>query len=395
MRNFKRKMKSSLFYHIANIISLIFVIISLILAFLLYSKRKELFAINEEMVSSISKIAIVLSDGSGTLYSCNLPANGIKDFQVLDANLKKVEKQARDVVRQKNNMGKVLAAISTNLRLPVNFPAKQLQSLKTYQKSADELVKFSKKVNDRNDSLINYFVNIANSAQQPIENETAFKLANKNLQGYSETLNKLIENIKEINNELNSTKKQLVNNNDKIKKIEQGLLQVPDSSEKEVQSLIAEYEKQLEVLQKENADLTDSINKHQVSVDSEVPDQVEAMHPDKKQEYKNKLKEIKSKLYLKLSGKILKYDKKWGFAIIDIGKFNRVNFTIDGKKETAIVPLSVNKEMYVSRGNKFIAKVNVSKVVDQYAVVNLISPSDSIIKPGDKVFFPVKNTLLP
>jgi DNA repair exonuclease SbcCD ATPase subunit len=390
MRNFKLKMKSSLFYQIINIISLAFVIISLILAFLLYNRRKDLLEINNKMTSAISKITVTLDSGSGATYSNKLPVNGMKDVQALVANLKNAEKQAQSLVTQKNNMGKALAAISTNLQLPVNFTTKQFQSLKTYRKTVDSLVQFSKKVNDRNNSLIDCFVNIANVIQDPIENEAAFKSANKNLQGDSEALNKLIENVKLVSNELNSAKKQLINNNSKIKKLEQGLLDTPNSSGKEVQSLIAEYEKQLEELQKENADLTNSINENQTLTSSRTVEQIETMHPNKKREYENKLKAIKSRLYLKLSGKVLKYDKKWGFAIIDLGKFNKVDFSIDGKKEAVTVALPLNKEMYVSRGNEFIAKVNISKVVDKYAVVNLISPSDSVIQPGDKVFFPVK-----
>ena len=115
------------------------------------------------------------------------------------------------------------------------------------------------------------------------------------------------------------------------------------------------------------------------------------MHPDKKLEYEKKLQKIRSSLYLKLTGKVLKYDKKWGFAIINLGKINKVDFKINGRKEAITVALPLNKEMYVSRGNKFIAKVNVVKVVDKYAVVNLVTPSVEVIQPGDAVFFPIQS----
>ena len=387
----KLKIKSPLFYRIINIVSLILVIVSLILAFILHGKRKELFEINEKTVSAIRKITIILDSGSGTSYSRMLPANGTKDFQVLTASIKKTEKQALDIIRQRNNMGKALAAISTNLQLPVSFTAKQFQTLKTYQKSADELVQFSEQVNERNDSLINCVVNIAEEIEQPLKDETAFKEANKSLQGYSETLNNLTENIMTVSSELNIAKKQLIKNDKMFKKLEKGIaggLATSDTSFQEHQSLIAEYEKQLEELQKENADLADSINDQQDNKDFAA--QFEKMHPDKKQEYEEKLQEIKSNLYLKLIGKVLKYDKKWGFAIIDLGKFNNVDFIIDGRKETVTVALPLNKEMFVSRNNKFIAKVNVVKVVDKYAVVNLVTPSKEVIQSGDTVFFPIQ-----
>ena len=381
-------MKSSSFYRIINIFSLIFVIISLVFAFLLYGKRKDLFDLNEKMTSAISKITLILDSGSGTAYSRNLPASGSKDFQAFSASLRRAEKQAQDIIKQRNSMGKTLITVSDNLQLPAVFTSKQLQSVKTYQKSADELIEYSKLVNDRNDSLINSFVDIASAIHVPLEDESVFKSANKNLKGYSDDLNKLTENIIVFGDDLNKAKKQLAKNDNQIKKFEKELLLVSKSSPKEVSTLIAEYEKQLEDLQKENSGLTDTISKHETSTSSGA-EELDAMHPDKRLEYENKLKEIKSELYLKLTGKVLKYDKKWGFAIIDIGKYNRVDFTIDDKNETATVALPLNKEMYVSRENKFIAKVNIVKVVDKYAVVNLEFPSDGIVQPGDRVFFPI------
>jgi len=387
----KLNMKSPLLYRVINVISLILVIISLILAFLLYGKRKELSESNPKMVSAISNIAVILDRGSGTLYSRNLYANSTKGLQVLGANLKKAEKQARDIIKQRNNMGKTLAVIATKLQLPAKFTEKQFQSVKTYQKSADDLVQYSEQVNDRNNFFVDYFVKIADEIQQPLEDKSAFVSANKNLKGYSETLNKLTQNIKIVNSELNSAKEQFNESDSKLKKIEDKLLNMPSSaSGKEYKTLITEYEKQLEELQKKNADLTNSISKHQVSGSSgEALNPLEKMHPDKRLEYENKLKDIESGLYVKLTGKVLKYDKKWGFAIIDIGKNNNIDFTIDGREETATVALPLNKEMFVSRENKFIAKVNVIKVVDNYAVVNLSSPSDAVIQTGDTVFFPI------
>ena len=389
MKFFKLKMKSSSFYRIINILSLIFVIISLVFAFLLYGKRKELFDLNGKMVSTISKIAVILDNGSGTAYSKNMPGKGTKDFQALSNNLMRIEKQALDIIKQRNSMGKTLITLSENLELPAVFTPKQFQSVKEYQKSADDLVQYSKQVNERNDLLINSFINIANAIQVPLENEAAFKAANKNLHGYSDELDKLAENIIVFDDELNKTKKQFSKNAEQIKKLEKELLFATESSPEEVSTLITEYENQLEDLQKENSDLVDSIGKNQVSESSDFAEQLEAMHPDKRLEYENKLKEIKSELYLKLTGKVLKYDKKWGFAIINIGKYNEVDFTIDDNKKTATVALPINKEMYVSRENKFIAKVNVVKVVDKYAVVNLEFPPDGTIQAGDTVFFPI------
>lgn len=382
-------MSSSLFYRIINIVSLLFVIFSLILAFLLYGKRKELFENNEKMISAFTRITLILNSGSGAVPSGNLPLSSTKKNQIIASNLLKAEKQARDIIKQRNNMGKALASISSNLQLPVNFTAKQLQSVKTSQKSIDELAELTKQVNDRNDSLTGYFIKIAEAAKQPLGDGAAFISANKSLQGYSDTLNTLTETVQVNSDELQSAKKLFLSHDKKIKKLEKELISSSGSANPEFKSLIAEYEKQLEELQSENSKLSDSINQQNTSVQN-VAEQIEEMLPDKKLAYERKLKEIKSGLYLKLTGKVLKYDKKWGFAIIDLGKFNKVDFTIDGKDKTATVALPLDKKMYVSRGNKFIAKVNVIKVVDKYAVVNLSSPPDGIIQPGDTVFFPVQ-----
>jgi hypothetical protein len=88
---------------------------------------------------------------------------------------------------------------------------------------------------------------------------------------------------------------------------------------------------------------------------------------------------------------VLKYDKKWGFAIINLGKSNNLKYKIGKQEKSAVVPLPIGKEMYVSRNNKFIAKVKITKVFDKYATVNLESPPDADIKPGDSVFFPAES----
>ena len=387
MNLFKINMKSPLFYRIINILSLILVIISLVMAFLLYEKRQKLAKNNEKIISSLHKVSIILDSGTGTLKSDKSLTNNTESLGV---DILRIEKQVRGIIKQRNNSAKAMVAISSNLQLPTKYTKKQFQSTETYQKTEDEVVKFAEKINDRNNLLTDCFVRISNDIQQPIDDEEAFITANKNLEGYSDALSNLIENVKVVADELSNSKKSLITNDSKIKKLEKELLSVSDSSGGEFKSLIAEYEKQLEELQKTNSELTKTISIKQQPVSIMSSAQIETMHPDKKTEYEKKIKEIKSQLYLKLTGKILKYDKKWGFAIIDLGKFNKVDFEVDDRKETATVGLPLNKEMYVSHENKFVAKVKIIKVVNKYAVVNLSSPSDGIIQPGDSIFFPIQ-----
>ena len=247
-------------------------------------------------------------------------------------------------------------------------------------------------VNDRNELLVNCLISIAEEIRQPVENEEAFKNANKNLQGYSNALDDLLEAIRTMNTELAEAKKVVADNEKKIGLLEKELSSVAKrfSSNKELETLVEEYERQLESLQNENATLVDTIGKQQVLQGDDSG--LEEKDINERLEYQKKLNEVKSKLYLRLTGEVLEYNEKWGFAIIDLGKFNRVDFTVDGKDETANVALPLNSEMLVSRDGKFIAKVNVVKVVDNYAVVNLSSPADGVIQKGDRVSFPVESS---
>ncbi len=392
MKLLKFNMNSSSFYKIINILSLIFVIISLIIAYMLYGKREELFKNNEKMASAVTRIAIALDKGSGTSVGRISNLNGIKDPNQVSMILGKVEKQAKEIIKQRNNMGKALEEVTANLQLPVKLTADQFRALKTYQQSSDEVVKMCGQVNDRNELLVDCLVGIAEEIRQPVENEEAFKNANKNLQGFSDTLDGLLGDVKAMNTELSETKKVVTDSENKIAKLEKELSTAAArfSSNKEMETLVEEYERQLEDLQNENATLVDTIGKQQVlqGDDSGIDEKAIA----ERLEYEKKLKEIKSKLYLRLTGEVLKYNEKWGFAIINLGKFNRIDFNIDGKDEMATVALPLNSEMFVSRDGKFIAKVKVVKVIDNYAVVNLSSPSDGLVQKGDMVSFPVESS---
>ena len=373
---------SKTLYRLINLTSLLFIIISLILAFSLYNKGKEFFAKNKTMKSTIDKIAVTLDHNSGTSYARNLLNAGAQDPQTLTNNLKSIETQAKNIIAQRDNMGRTLTAVSENLELPIDFNAKLFQSLKTYSKANNELALQAQKINARNDSMIGYFIKMGNDIKAPIKTAATFKAANKNLEGYTQPLNKLAQDVKSLASEQDKSKAQLMDHKAKIKELEQSFAS-SGSSDKELQTLISEYEKQLEELQNENQGLYDSIDKGEP-----VGKGMLSLSENQKQLQIQQKKKIISKLYLKLTGKVLKYNKKWGFAVINLGQFNNVNYTFNGKEETASVSLPVNKEMYVARKNKFIAKVNIAKVFDKYAIVNLESPSTGIIEPDDTVFFP-------
>ena len=130
MKLLKFNMNSSVLYKIINILSLIFVILSLIIAYMLYGKREELFKNNEAMASAVTRIAIALDKGSGTTVGRTSNLNGVKDSSQVSMILGKIEQQAKEIIKQRNNIGKTLEEVAANLKLPIKLTADQFRDLK-------------------------------------------------------------------------------------------------------------------------------------------------------------------------------------------------------------------------------------------------------------------------
>jgi hypothetical protein len=101
-------------------------------------------------------------------------------------------------------------------------------------------------------------------------------------------------------------------------------------------------------------------------------------------------------LYKKLRGTVVSVNRKWGYVVLDLGKKNEVEQEVkDGEKKTVkkvTVPLPPDKDMIVARGigedNKYIAKIRVTRVLDNCAIASVLPGLDPYtVQVGDVVFF--------
>ena len=90
----------------------------------------------------------------------------------------------------------------------------------------------------------------------------------------------------------------------------------------------------------------------------------------------------------KLHGEVKKYDKKWGNVIINLGKSNKVQVKTNNKTKSVNVPLTIGSELIVARNDKFVARIKVEQVFDDYSLATILFPLNEEIKPGDIVFHP-------
>ena len=379
------KMSPSLLYKIINICSLVFAILSIVLAYSLYEKRKELIDNNKILANAINKASVAMDKDSGTKVAKFVRTSSLTNAKDINITIIQFNKQLNGIINQRNTLAKTLDLISTSLILPQKFTVKEFKKIASYKKANTGLMKLINSVNNRNDNYIEFFTKASKDIGYVV-NQKDFINKNKNLAGYQKELNGYVLKTVKVKGEYELSNKELAQSKKKI--IELQKINVDHlSKSNRFNLMVKEYDKQLEKLLKENKEVSSSTDK-KIEQDESPVDQIQG----------SGVRTIKSpsnyypNLYYKLKGKVLKFNKKWGFAIIDLGKINKVKAEIDDIVKTVNVPLPMNKQMFVSRGSKFIAKVTVSKTYDNYSVVNIGSPTDGTIEPGDIVFFPAPET---
>ena len=389
--------------------------------FILFKKREELRRRGDEMAKFINEVAGVLDAGSDTKvqdkldyknrYVTDPTAEGYNkdklaislyhnNYKNLKSVLRPFKEQANDIITQRDQLSATLHQVLVDLEVPneKEFDASTFMVTKSYVDQDAKLLEIIKKVDERDNAIT---AQIAASADV-IGKGTIDPQALKSLEDYTTPLSSFASMVQALKDRsdtyasnigelceifeisapsldgddytaaLDTIKTEMQGQKDEF---EQTKVDLKTTKEK-----LAEKEEQLEaeIAKLETANSTIADLKAKLANFVDVEDE--------------NLDANKLDLQLKLEGKILRVNDKWGFVVIDLGANNKM--LIGKKKSEKIVPLKEDVKMDVARGSNFLGQIHIVKVAENCAIGDIVPDSLSgKMEPGDKVFFARENKI--
>ena len=322
--------------------------------------------------------------------------------------------QAKDIVAQRNKLGDTLKTVADKLCLPETFEQKQFYSVKTFAERDAKLIDLAESVNKRNDLFADALARIGSSLKEPIAEDFKDKSRELKFDELSTTLDKLVGDSEKVMKRSNAFADSIARiaktlglaaptSNELKEKDYAGALTAAENGAKEVKDdldktkaelarvkgeledtrqQLADIEKKHNELGKKHDEANKLIAKLQKLVYGDTTEGEDAQAGKGPKEDGN--------LYEQLIGQVLEVNKNYDYVVIDLGKNSKFKRVLaNGKSQELKAPVPENKEMFVSRGDKYIAKIKLVKVSDSCSIGNIVpGPRGGTIEIGDKVFFP-------
>ena len=165
------KLNKGLVIKIINILSLVFAVGAIFLSYLLYTKRAELYNTNNEMAAAINKASVILDKNSGTKTSGKISIDAVKNSYETPIVLQTFKKQANDVVSQRDAMGTAMEKISKDTPGAEGLSKDSFNSITSYNKSIETLLKSSDDLGKLRSKLANYLITLAKTLNIQLANE--------------------------------------------------------------------------------------------------------------------------------------------------------------------------------------------------------------------------------
>ena len=410
---------------IVNVVVVILAIACVVLGTILFKKREDLRFRGDKMAKTLKNISMQMDKDSETDYSKKVDITDTKpeldekkdpklaaenkakslhlaNYQNLENIIKPLEKQASEVMKQRDELADALNTVSETLKMET-YGTTVFKSIKTYDEKKKSLLDNVAKVNARDEAIIDQIVSSARSLGFTVD-PTALKDLNdfrpplnefggkidafkKRLDTYSSSISKFCS-IMEISqpsltsedyaNELSSvegkfrdkkaehenTKRELAATQDKLKQTEEALAKEQEAK-KELEKILAEKEERIE-------------NMRRIIAGEGFPTDRKITNED---------------LLKMLNGKIVEVNDKWNFVIVrfDHGGQVKVRKPPFGK-EFVPVEIPVGRTLTVSREDKPIAQLKITRVLESCSVADIIpSKKWGEIQPGDVVKFTDSN----
>ncbi len=349
----------------------VFAIANAILLGFVNSKAKELSQDKEAMAESLSKIYASLDKS---------PANVIAQsaFMVrsmLPGYTSMILKQVNDIVNKRDTMVSSLQDVAQ----AVHYPALNLSDtndMNVIQSRLRGLAGHSKKLFDTNENLSAFVLKIASLTDklEMDQNEFAKKLKTSPEEVYLP----ILEGIEKDKKTVKSLQQEVVVKTNTIAELKK-MIEGVGTNKNELQQIIQQKQNELIKIKNEYSSLKSQIKGVDGQPIIEKSLAAAEVISVKKTSY--------PELYYKLKGEVMEYNSKWGFIIINFGSDSKVGVNIKGEEKEVNVPAPLDKEVYIARGDKFVAKARIINVYSKYSVANIIFPVAEEIKKRDSVFF--------
>lgn len=363
-------------------------IINFVLLWLINGKVVTLREDKDLMAETINRASMIMDKNSGTSYAKELTTESLASKETFQNTLPILTKQATMLAKERDVLAKTLGSISSSIDNANGQKEPALSDMNSYEQSSKAVFDLSKKSLDANSKLATFAVDIADALQQGIPNKNEFVIKARTSVDLA-----LLKSMIDI---VTKDKQQVSTLMDEISKKDAAIAELNNSikstsgKDGDIKKLFIEQRKELERIKSEHEALKSKIAQ---SVDSEEEndEEVRTSNTSIQTPVQNELRTVFPEYYYKLSGKVVEYNAKWGFVILDFGSDSKLSLDIDGSKREVTVPAPLGQELYISRGAQFIAKAKIVNVYSKYSVANVIFPTTDQVIKGDSVFFDKSN----
>ena len=399
-----------------NILIFLLAAASVVFGYFLFEKRSQLRRRGDDLAKFVIEIAGILDEDSGTTVKKGLVFKRLEvdktkpgykaenkkvslyhnNFANLKTVLKPVREQANNLIGQRKALSDTLHSVLVELEIPNanEFEAPTFMDMAKYGDQDTKLIEIVQKVTARDNAIMAQIGDSAGVIGKTLDVPSLKKLdeyttplsefaamvqaLKKRSDTYASNIGELCR-IFEVSSPsldgedyeaaLDTIKTEMQGQKDEFEQTKVDLAQTKDEL-KDTKEKLEEKIKVIEAKDKKIADLTKKLGEF-----VRDPDKVSA-------------KELNLKL--KLEGKVLRVNNKWGFVVIDLGQNNKM--LVGSKKKEVPVPLPEDAEMDVARGSQYLGKIRIVKVGENCAIGDIIAETAAgELKPGDKVFFAREN----
>lgn len=381
---------------ILNILILVLAVVALVCGYALFDKRKQLRQHSDQVAQALEQVTGIIAPGTPLANDAKYDGGngklGFNQLGELDGVSSRIQKHAKDLVAQRNDLGTAVADIAVKFNVVPEAKPEDFQSLETYADKVKEVGENVEAINQRNTQLIARLADVGRTLgvevteEQLTSPETVVEISNKIAeatvaqQKRSERYVEALEGVaRKLAGEDMAVKSELLKDPDGF---ESALTQL-DNGLSKVQEKLQRAENDQKRIAELEAEGKDSLNK--LAEERETAERLRLkVEDDEKQilwrdEEIVRLKDLLAGLTKgpggskPLQGEVIDVNYDWQYAIINLG--NK-----DG--------LPPNLTMTVGRDREFIANALVTRVYKDYAVVDILPDmKQGEVLQGDRVFF--------
>lgn len=360
-------------------------IINFVLLWLLNGKVITLREDKSLMAETINRASMIMDKNSGTSYAKELTIESLVGKETFQTTLPILTKQATVLVKERDALAKALGSISSLIDSTSQQKESAFSDVNSYEQSSKTVYDLSKKLMDANGKLANFVIDIADTLQQSIPDKNNFVVKSRTsidsvlLKSIVDIVAKDKQQVSSLTDEISQKKSTIAELNNSIKSA--------SGSNDEFKKLFNDQRRELERVKSEHEALKLKMAQSDDFDENSGAETSSADNASLQAPVMNEVRTVFPEYYYKLRGKVVEYNSKWGFVILDFGSDSKLSLDIDGSYREVTVPAPLGQELYISRGDQFIAKAKIVNVYSKYSVANVIFPTTDQVAKGDSVFF--------